>query len=193
MPREPAIIETARGLVRALVASSPWLGGVPSTDKTSLNLADWLAAHALSCSRPLHLLTMATRVLLSLPTAKTELVVRGVYGAGKTSALPCWQPTLPYEDIMSTMRLGRTLPSPQWRPLCTDSSLEDRAHSPVAIRLASGPRITPSGTLAWSWPPLASIWHSFGITTGPLTHAVDYAELFIYDEAQQEAPRSAPT
>ena len=34
----------------------------------------------------LHLLTMATGVLLSLLTAKTELVARGVYGAGKT---PC--------------------------------------------------------------------------------------------------------
>ena len=53
-------------------------------------------------------------------TAKTELVVRGVYGA-----LPCWQRTLPCEDITSIMRFGRTLPSPQWLPLCTNSHLED--------------------------------------------------------------------
>ena len=43
-----------------------------------------MPAHNLAKSRDLHLITMATGVLLSLLTGKTELVVRGVYGAGKT-------------------------------------------------------------------------------------------------------------
>ena len=38
-------------------------------------------------SPDLHLLTMATGVLLSLFTCKTELVARRVYGAGKTQCI----------------------------------------------------------------------------------------------------------
>ena len=75
-------------------------------------------------------------------------------------------------------------------------------HSPVAIRWAldrkrAVPRAhlwmrvtstatTQSGTRALSWPPglhLAQFRHRHR----PLAQAVDYAELFIYDEAQQEA------
>ena len=40
-----------------------------------------------SGSRDLHLLAMATGALLSLLTAKPELVVRGVYGAGETECI----------------------------------------------------------------------------------------------------------
>ena len=157
-----ALIDTARWLVRALVASS-----APSGQQIPLELADWLAAHALSCSRDLYVLIMATGVLLSLLTAKTELVVRGVYGAGKTR-----QPTLACKDTMSTTRFGRTLPSLRWPPLCTASSLEarmtirplpsalPRGHKPVAPRVHPWMHeirigITPSGTLDLSWPPLA--------------------------------------
>ena len=57
-----------------------WLADL--ANETSGQLARWLSAHCLANSRDLHLLTMATGVLLSLLTGKTELVVRGVYGAG---------------------------------------------------------------------------------------------------------------
>ena len=55
--------------------------------ETPEQLVHWLPAHSLAKSRDLHLLTMATGVLLSLFTGKTELVVRGVYGAGKTQCI----------------------------------------------------------------------------------------------------------
>ena len=77
-----------------------------------------IAAHALSCSRDLHLLTMATGVLLSLLTAKTELVVRGVAAY------------FALRGTMSTIRPEKTLPSLRWLPLCISSSLE----APTTIR-----------------------------------------------------------
>ena len=55
--------------------------------ETPEQLAHWLPAHNLAKSRDLHLITMATGVLLSLLTGKTELVVRRVYGAGKTQCI----------------------------------------------------------------------------------------------------------
>ena len=55
--------------------------------ETPAQLVEWLAAHALSESRDLHLLSLAVGVLLSLLTHKTELIVRGVYGAGKTQCI----------------------------------------------------------------------------------------------------------
>ena len=100
-----AFIDTARWLVRAVLSTLRPAGdykrrrGVPSIegpppswllalpDETPLELTDWLAAYALSRSRNLHLLTMATGVLLSFLIAKTELVAREVYGAGKTQCV----------------------------------------------------------------------------------------------------------
>ena len=56
-------------------------------EKLPARLTDWLAKHAIGQSRDLHLLTMAVGVLVSLLTHKTELIVRGVYGAGKTQCI----------------------------------------------------------------------------------------------------------
>ena len=74
--------------------------------------------------------------------------------------------------------------------------------TPVAIRLLSGPQsrplpaphsmreiqtaIIPSGMRDWSLQHLAQFRHKHR----PLAKAVDYAKLFIYDEAQQEAALS---
>ena len=76
------------GLEEALPSgsqSSGWLASCRS--EVPEQLVDWLAAHALSASRDLHLLSLAVGVLLSLLTHKTELIVRGVYGAGKTQCI----------------------------------------------------------------------------------------------------------
>ena len=81
----------------------------PAAEKTPHHLmgwlpAHWLPAHSLANSRDLHLLTMATGVLLSLLTCKTELVARGVYGAvAKRNALLSWRRTLPCGGTTSTM------------------------------------------------------------------------------------------
>ena len=72
-------VQTSRSQAR--VAGSP-LRVLPLPGLQQL--AHWLPAHSLANSRNLHLLTMATGILVSLLTGKTELVVRGVYGAGKT-------------------------------------------------------------------------------------------------------------
>ena len=105
----PAMVASSKWLVRALLTlqaesplalpdlpgleeappsgsqSSGWLPSCPN--EVPEQLADWLAAHALSASRDLHLLSLAVGVLLSLLTHKTELIVRGVYGAGKTQCI----------------------------------------------------------------------------------------------------------
>ena len=47
-----------------------------------------LLAHCVGRSPDKHLLAMATGVHLTLATEKCELIVRGVYGAGKTAASP---------------------------------------------------------------------------------------------------------
>ena len=91
-------------------------------------LGEGLAAHSLARSRDLHLVAV---------TRKTELVVRGVYGLARRSALPCWQPSLPFAAITSTAPHGRIPQSRPWPPLCTDSSRAPDDHSLVAIRLSS--------------------------------------------------------
>ena len=99
----PALTDTARWLVRGLhchwcrhqtplAACRGWRsldrGSPPCLASCSPWPACGLAAGPLLAnSRDLHLLTMATGVLLSLLTCKTELVARGVYGAGKTQCI----------------------------------------------------------------------------------------------------------
>ena len=104
------LVASAKWLVRALLTEHPgaahpslpewpqlgealpggshspcWLHSCP--EETPTRLADWLAEHTVGQSKDLHLLTMAVGVLLSLLTQKTELFVRGVYGAGKTQCV----------------------------------------------------------------------------------------------------------
>ena len=90
----PAMVASSKWLVRALLtlhadldealpigSQSPgWLASCHS--EVPAQLVEWLAAHALSAS-----LLLAVGVLLSLLTHKTELIVRGVYGAGKTQCI----------------------------------------------------------------------------------------------------------
>ena len=95
--------------------------GAALARETPEQLAPWLPTHALAKSRDLHLLTMATGVLLSLLTGKTELVrlSEGSMALARRHASPSLRPTLPSAGTMSTMRLGRTLPSLPWPPLST--------------------------------------------------------------------------
>ena len=82
-PAHTAALPDLPGLEEALPSYSQSSGWVPSClSEVPEQLADWLAAHALSASRDLHL-----GVLLSLLTHKTDLIVRGVYGASKTQCI----------------------------------------------------------------------------------------------------------
>ena len=106
----PAMVASSKWLVRALLtlhADSPLaaLPGLPGLEEALLigsqspgwlaschsevpaQLVERLSARALSASRDLHLLSLTVGVLLSLLTHKTELIVRGVYGAGKTQCI----------------------------------------------------------------------------------------------------------
>ena len=134
-----------------------WLADLAS--EIPAQLVHWQSAHSLANSRDLHLLTMATGVLLSLLTGKTELVVRGVYGAGKTQCIALLAAYFALGDTMSTMRLAKTQPSRPWLPLCIVSCRELQRTPPQCpsgsfrglseIQTA----IIPSGMRDWSSQP----------------------------------------
>ena len=175
--------------------------------ETPEQLVHWLPAHSLAKSRDLHLLTMATGVLLSLFTGKTELVVRGVYGAGKTQciALLAAYFALRGHHVYYASRENTTITAMAAFVNRILPRAEDDAN-PVAIRLLSGPQSRTSASTpldARDSDRNHTIWNARLVlaTTGlhlaqfrhkhrPLAKAVDYAELFIYDEAQQEAALS---
>ena len=158
-----------------------------------------LLKHSLQCTRDYHLLVMVIGLLLSLPTQKSELLVRGVYGAGKTMCIAL---------LASVSRENTTIKAMadfvhQLLPRGPDDA------KPSALRLWSGSQARSStGTqldardrddnhtifnarliLATTGLHLAQFRHRFR----PLEKAVDYAELLIYDEAQQEASVSNVT
>ena len=144
----PDMVASSKWLVRALLtphADSPLAAlsdlpgleeALPSGSQSSGWLAscrsevpERLAAHALSASRDLHLLSLAVGVLLSLLTHKTELIVRGVYGAGKTQCIALLaaffmlryqQPLVgdAYPVTVRPLRPGGLLGSLPHRPLC---------------------------------------------------------------------------
>ena len=226
----PAMVASSKWLVRALLtlhAESPlaalpdlpgleealpigsqspgWLASCHS--EVPAQLVEWLAAHALSASRDLHLLSLAVGVLLSLLTHKTELIVRGVYGAGKTQCIAllaaffalrghqvyyaCRENTTIVAMATFVQELLPRAPEEAW---------------PTAIRLLSHTQARTSESTnldARDTDKNQQIWHAKLVlaTTGlhlaqfrqphrPLAKAVDYADLFIYDEAQQEAALS---
>ena len=104
------------GEARPIGSQSPgWLASYLS--ETPAQLVEWLAAHALSESKDLHLLSLAAGVLLSLLTHKTELIVRGVYGV-RRSVLRSLLLSLLFMGTMCTMPPGKTLPLLLWPPLC---------------------------------------------------------------------------
>ena len=188
--------------------SAGWLASCRS--EVPDQLVDWLAAHALNASRDLHLLSLAVGVLLSLLTHKTELIVRGVYQLVRHSASRSSLPSLRYVGTTCTMRPGKTLRLLLWPPSyksCCPGPLTDDAW-PTAIRLLSHTQARTSESTnldARDTDKNQQIWHAKLVlaTTGlhlaqfrqphrPLAKAVDYADLFICDEAQQEAALSDP-
>ena len=170
-------------------------------------MVEWLAAHALSESRDLHLLSLAVGVLLSLLTHKTELIVRGVYGAGKTQCIALLAAffALRGHQVYYASRENTTIVA-----MATFvQELLPRAPEeawPTAIRLLSHTQARTSESTdldARDTDKNQQIWNAKLVlaTTGlhlaqfrqqhrPLAKAVDYADLFIYDEAQQEAAPS---
>ena len=192
------------GLEEALPSGS-WL---PSCLKeVPEQLVDWRAAHALSASRDLHLLSLAVGVLLSLLTHKTELIVRGVYGAGKTQCIALLAAffALRGHQVYYASRENTTIVAmatfvQELLPRAPDDAW------PMAIRLLSHTQARTSESTdldARDTDKNQQIWNAKLVvaTTGlhlaqfrqphrPLAKAVDYADLFIYDEAQQEAALS---
>ena len=163
----PDLIATARWLVRGLIAvdadrvnlTQPGEGGGLSVEgpppawtaalarETPEQLAHWLPAPSLAQSRDLHLLTMATGVLLSLLTGKTELVVRGVYGAGKTQcvALLAAYFALRGHHVYYASRENTTITAMAAFVHRLLPRADDDAN-PVAIRLLSGPQSRTSAS-----------------------------------------------
>ena len=223
------LLQTATWLVRALLVTSaghaaPVLAAEPLLEEAlplgsqstawlplcssavPTQLVEWLAAHSIGCSPDLHLLTMAVAVLLSLCTHKTELAVRGVYGAGKTQCIALLAAFFAlrghhvyYASRENTTILAMAAFVEQILPRAPDDEW------PVAMRLLSQPQSRTEGTSldARDADKNPHIWNAKLImaTTGlhlaqfqhkyrPLAKAVEYAELFIYDEAQQEAALS---
>ena len=200
-----AAIPDLPGLWEALPSGSQspdWLasccGEVPA------QLVEWLAGHTLSASKDLHLLSLAVGVLLSLLTHKTELIVRGVYGAGKTQCIALLAAffALRGHQVYYASRENTTIVAmatfvQELLPRAPDDAW------PTAIRLLSHTQARTSESTdldARDTDKNQQIWHAKLVlaTTGlhlaqfrqphrPLAKAVDYADLFIYDEAQQEA------
>ena len=188
------------------MAANPLAGSVPA-EETPARIAAWLAEHAVGQSQDLHLLTMAVGVLISLLTHKTELIVRGVYGAGKTQCIALLAAffALRGHQVYYAARENTTIVAMatfvhQLLPREPDDEWPD------AIRLVSQPQArTSEGTPldARDTDKNQQVWHAKLVlaTTGlhlaqfrhkhrPLAKAVDYADIFIYDEAQQEAALS---
>ena len=110
-------------------------------------LVEWLAEHSIGCSPDLHLLTMAVAVLLSLCTHKTELAVRGVYGAGKTQCIALLAAFFAlrghhvyYASRENTTILAMAAFVEQILPRAPDDEW------PVAMRLLSQPQSRTEGT-----------------------------------------------
>ena len=150
---------------------------------------------------------MAVGVLISWLTHKTELIVRGVYGAGKTQCIALLAAffVLRGHQVYYAARENTTIVAMatfvhQLLPREPDDEWPD------AIRLVSQPQArTSEGTPldARDTDKNQQVWHAKLVlaTTGlhlaqfrhkhrPLAKAVDYADIFIYDEAQQEAALS---
>ena len=196
------------GLGEALPIGSQMRGWLASClSETPAQLVEWLAAHALSESKDLHLLSLAAGVLLSLLTHKTELIVRGVYGAGKTQCIALLAAFFGlrghhvyYASRQNTTIVAMATFVQELLPRAPEEAW------PIAIRLLSQPQARTSESTdldARDTDRNQQIWNAKLVlaTTGlhlaqfrqqhrPLANAVDYAELFIYDEAQQEAALS---
>ena len=145
--------------------------------------------------------------MLSLLTHKTELIVRGVYGAGKTQCIALLAAlfALRGHQVYYASRENTTIVA-----MATFvQELLPRAPEeawPIAIRLLSHTQARTSESTdlgARDTEKKQEIWNAKLVlaTTGlhlaqfrqphrPLAKAVDYADLFIYDEAQQEAALS---
>ena len=184
------------------LVANPLAGWPPVSVKPRRSWSSGFAAHALSESKDLHLLSLAAGVLPSLLTHKTELIVRGVYGAGKTQCIALLAAffALRGHQVYYASRENTTIVA-----MATFvQELLPRAPWPIATRLLSQPQARTSESTdldARDTDRNQQIWNAKLVlaTTGlhlaqfrqqhrPLGKAVDYAELFIYDE--QEAALS---
>ena len=166
---------------------------------------EWLAAHVLRASRDLHLLSLAVGVLLSLLTHKTELIVRGVYGKTQCIALLAAFFALHGHQVYYVSRQNTTivamaifvqelLPQDPMRGPLPFGSCPTHTLARVKARIlmpVTPTKTSRSGMPSLSWPPQGSILR-FRQPHRPLAKAVDYADLFIYNQAQQEAALSDP-
>ena len=194
------------GLEEALPIGSQspgWLAFCHS--EVSAQLVERLAAHALSESRDLHLLSLAVGVLLSLLTHKTELIVQGVYGAGKTQCIAllaaffalCGHQVY-YASRENTAIVAMATFVQELLPRTPDEACAIRLLSHTLVRTSESTNLDARDT-----DKNQQIWHAKLVlaTTGlhlaqfrqphrPLAKVMDYADLFIHDEAQQEAALS---
>ena len=123
---------------------------------------------------------MAVRVFFSLMTHKTELIVRGVYGAGKTQCIALLAAffALRGHHVYYASRENTTIvamatfvhqlvpqaPDDEW-PVAIRLPIPARAHLLMPVTLTATPRF---GMHSLSWPPRVSTWPSFGISIDPL-------------------------
>ena len=169
-----------------------------------------LMQHSLRCTQDYHLLAMVIGILLSLTTQKSDLLVRGGYGAGKTmciALLASWF-ALRGHCVYYASRENTTIKTmAEFVHHLLPRGLEDAKL--IALRLFAGSQARSSTDtrldafdrgdnhtgynakliLATTGLHLAHFRHRFR----PLEKAVDYAELFIHDEAQKEASVSDVT
>ena len=186
----------------ALPSGSQSSGWLPSCfSEVPEQLADWLAAHALSASRDLHLLSLAVGVLLSLSSrTKQSSSCEGSMGPARHSALRFSLLSLHYASRENTTIVAMATFVQELLPRAPDDAW------PKAIRLLSHTQARTSESTdldARDTDKNQQIWNAKLVlaTTGlhlaqfrqphrPLAKAVDYADLFIHDEAQQEAALS---
>ena len=157
---------------------------IDRTLETRDNVRNALLEHSLQNTQDYHLLVMVIGVLLSVTTHKSELLVRGVFGAGKTMCIAL---------LASWFALRGHCVYYVSRENTTIKAMADFVHQllpggpddkkPIALRLSSGCQevgpahsltretvmtTTPSSMRSSFWPPLDCILPSFGIGIGLL-------------------------
>ena len=182
---------------------------IDSTLKSHDNVRAALLEHSLQSTQDFHLLVMVIGTLLSITTQKSELLVRGVFGAGKTMCIALLAScALRGHYVYYVSRENTTIKAmADFVHQLLPRGLNDR--KPIALRLSAGSQVrsgpsTPLDArdrddnevvfnakliLATTGLHLAQFRHQHR----PLAKAVDYAEVFVYDEAQQEASVSDVT
>ena len=156
--------------------SPDWLAFCHS-ETPSAQLVEWLAAHALSESKDLHLLSLAAGVCS--PFSHIRLSSSSEESTGLVRALRSLLLSLLFVGTMCTMPPGKTLQLLLWPPLCKSCYHGlPRRHGPLpfvfsrTLKLAQArvhtlmpvtpTRTTRSGMPSLSLPPRGSILRNFG-------------------------------